>query len=389
MAKLVAIGMIAIIAAINVAGTRKSTDFQNWTTAIKVGAIVLISVLLLAGGKGFHGATVALPAFDKTSLLAIGAATIGVLWAYDGWIYVTFSAGEVVEPQRNFARGIIVGTLAVVALYLLVNVAYIAALGPARSAASERIAADAAVAVLGPWAGKLVALAILISIFSSTHAMVLTASRVYFAMARDGVFFKRMGEISPRWNTPAFAILTSSIWAAALAATGRFDELMTDVVFTAFAFYALGAASIFYYRRREPNAVRRFRTPGYPWTPLLFIGAGAAIVANTVIGTPGRAFVGTALVVSGAPVFLVLAITEDEGAAKSKSLLTPRTPIHADKRSAPIGLCPARSDAHQRAQCLDRRKLRRYHSCAPLLKSVLAHSGAPTNAVAQWAEPRR
>lgn len=303
LAKAVAIGMIAIIAAINVAGTRKSTDFQNWTTAIKVGAIVLISVLLLAGGKGFHGATVALPAVDKASLLAIGAATIGVLWAYDGWIYVTFSAGEVVEPQRNFARGIIVGTVAVVALYLLVNVAYIAALGPARSAASQRIAADAAVAVLGPWAGKLVALSILISICSSTHAMVLTASRVYFAMARDGVFFKRMGEVSPRWNTPAFAILTSSIWAAALAATGTFDDLMTDVVFTAFAFYALGAASIFYYRRREPNAVRRFRTPGYPWTPLLFIGAGAAIVANTVIGTPGRAFVGTALVVSGAPVF--------------------------------------------------------------------------------------
>jgi basic amino acid/polyamine antiporter, APA family len=130
--------------------------------------------------------------------------------------------------------------------------------------------------------------------------MVLTASRVYFAMARDGVFFKRMGEINPCWNTPAFAILTSSIWAAALAATGTFDELMTDVVFTAFAFYALGAASIFYYRRNEPDAVRRFLTPGYPWTPLLFIGAGAAIVANTVLETPRRAFVGTALVVSGA-----------------------------------------------------------------------------------------
>jgi basic amino acid/polyamine antiporter, APA family len=302
-AKVVAIGMIAVIAVINVVGTRKSADFQNWTTAIKVGAIVLMSALLLRGGNGLIGTTVALPTFEKSSLLAMGAGMIGVLWAYDGWIYVTFSAGEVVEPQRNFARGIIVGTAAVVALYLLANLAYIAALGPERSAASERIAADAAVAVLGPRSGKLITLAILISMFSSAHATVLTASRVYFAMARDGVFFKRMGEISPRWNTPAFAIVTSSIWAAALAATGTFDELMTYVVFTAFAFYALGAASIFYYRRHEPDAVRPFRTPGYPWTPLLFIGAAAAIVANTVLENPWHALVGTALVVSGAPVF--------------------------------------------------------------------------------------
>lgn len=163
---------------------------------------------------------------------------VGVLWAYEGWHYVTFSAGEVLEPQRNFARGIIVGTAALVGIYVLANIAYIAALGPMRSAESTRIAADVAAVVLGPRAGKLIAVAILISIFSAANATVLTASRVYFAMARDGVFFQRMGEINPRWNTPAFAIVASCIWAAVIAATGTFDELLTYVIFTGWGFYA-------------------------------------------------------------------------------------------------------------------------------------------------------
>ena len=126
-------------------------------------------------------------------LMALGAAMLGVLWAYEGWHYITFSAGEVIEPQKNFARGIIVGTAALIGIYLLANVAYVAALGVQRSAASERIAAEAVSQILGPGAGKLIALAILISMFSAANAVVLTASRVYFAMAQDGVFFKRMG----------------------------------------------------------------------------------------------------------------------------------------------------------------------------------------------------
>jgi APA family basic amino acid/polyamine antiporter len=268
-----------------------------------VGAILIMSVLLLRGGNGLDGAGFVLPTVEISSLVAMGAAMVGVLWAYEGWHYVTFSAGEVLEPQRNFARGIIVGTAALVGIYVLANIAYIAALGPMRSAASTRIAADAATVVLGPRAGKLIAIAILISIFSAANATVLTASRVYFAMARDGVFFQRMGEINPRWNTPAFAIVASCIWAAVIAATGTFDELLTYVIFTGWGFYALGAASIFYYRRREPDTVRPFRTPGYPFTPLLFILAAATIVINTVWLNPRRALVGVGLVLLGAPVF--------------------------------------------------------------------------------------
>ncbi|HEY7638583.1 MAG TPA: amino acid permease [Steroidobacteraceae bacterium] len=302
-AKTVAVGMVIVITVINVLGTRQSADVQNWTTVLKVGAILVMSVLLLARGTGLAPASLVPSTMDFSLLSAMGAAMIGVLWAYEGWHYVTFSAGEVIEPQRNFARGIIVGTAALAAIYLLANLAYVAALGTARSAQSERIAADAVAAILGSGAGKLIALAILISMFSAANATLLTASRVYFAMARDGVFFSKMSEVHPRWNTPAFAIVASSVWTAVLTATGTFDQLLTYVVFTGWIFYGLGAAAIFYYRRTEPNAARPFRVPGYPWTPLLFIVAAGAVVVNTVFVAPGRALVGIVLVLLGAPAY--------------------------------------------------------------------------------------
>lgn len=301
--KAVAVAMIIAIAAINALGTRRSANLQNVTTAIKVGAILLMSVLLLMRGDGLNDVGAALPAREGSLLMALGAAMLGVLWAYEGWHYITFSAGEVIDPQKNFARGIIVGTAALIGIYLLANVAYIAALGVQRSAASERIAAEAVSQILGPGAGKLIALAILVSMFSAANAVVLTASRVYFAMAQDGLFFKRMASIHPRWKTPAFAIVASCAWAAILAASGTFEQLLTYVVFTGWAFYALGAASIFYYRRHTADAPRPFRVPGYPWTPLIFILTAAAIVLNTLFVHPGRAVMGVGLVLLGVPVY--------------------------------------------------------------------------------------
>lgn len=301
--KVVAVTMIIAIAAINALGTRRSANLQNWTTAIKVGAILLMSALLLFSGDGLSEPAAALPGIQGSLLTALGAAMLGVLWAYEGWHFITFSAGEVIDPQRNFARGIIIGTAALIAIYLLANVAYVAALGVQRSATSERIAAEAVARILGPGAGKLIALAILISMFSAANAVVLTASRVYFAMARDGLFFERMAAIHPRWQTPAFAIVASCAWAAILAATGTFEQLLTYVVFTGWAFYALAAAAIFYYRRREPDALRPFRVPGYPWTPLVFILTAAAIVLNTVFLRPGQTAIGIGLVLLGIPVY--------------------------------------------------------------------------------------
>jgi APA family basic amino acid/polyamine antiporter len=144
---------------------------------------------------------------------------------------------------------------------------------------------------------------ILVSMFSAANGITLTAPRMYYAMGRDGVFFKSLGNVHPRWNTPAFAIVASSVWAIALAATGTFEQLLTYVVFVGWIFYALGAACVFVLRAKAPGAPRPFRVPGYPWTPALFIAAAAALVLNTMAAQPWRAAIGLGVVLLGVPVY--------------------------------------------------------------------------------------
>jgi APA family basic amino acid/polyamine antiporter len=304
--KLVSIGMILVIAAINIRGTRQGASVQNWSTLAKVAGILVMSVALIARGRGFEGDVRIWPATMTTSLLsAIGLAMIGVLWAYEGWQYATFSAGEARDPQRTFPRAIVTGTAVLIGLYLLANVAYIAALGPEGVQGSDRVAATSVAALFGPAAGGLIAVVILISMFSAANGLALTAPRCYYTMARDGVFFSKLAEVHPRYRTPAFAIGASAAWAILLAATGTFEQLLTYVVFSGWIFYGLGGLSIFVFRRREPNAARTFRVPGYPLTPALFVAASAAIVVNTLATQPGRALIGLAVVLAGAPVYFL------------------------------------------------------------------------------------
>ncbi len=283
--KPVAVLMIAIVTAVNVWGTRKSSDLQNWTTLIKASAVVILSAVLLTLGHHAHELPAALPATQHGSALfsAFGLAMIAVLWAYEGWQFGTYSAGEVIDPQKSFPRAFLIGSLLLVALYLVANIAYLIALGPAASTASDAIAANAASTVLGPWAGKFVALAILISVFSSTNSVILTAPRVFYAMANDNLFFKKLAEVHPRFGTPANAIVALGVWSAILACAGKFAELIGGVIFIGWIFYGLGAAAIFPLRRKSPNAKIPYRVPGYPFTPFLFVLAAAAIVANAII----------------------------------------------------------------------------------------------------------
>ena len=315
MAKVIAVLMIVVIAAINVRGTRQGSSVQNWSTGLKTGAILVMSLALLARGRGLSSGVTMWPAdFTPGLLSGIGLAMIGVLWAYEGWQYVTFSAGEARDPQRIFPRAIVVGTAVLIAIYLLANVAYVAALGPAGVAGSKRVAADSVTALYGANAGKLIAAVILVSMFSAANGLTLTAPRLYYAMSRDGVFFRKLAEVHPRFRTPAFAIIVSSAWAALLAATGTFEQLLTYVVFSGWIFYGLGAMSIFVYRKKMPDMHRPFRVPGYPLTPLLFILASAAIVLNTLFTQPGRALVGIAVVLIGVPAYLIWKRRLDSGA---------------------------------------------------------------------------
>jgi len=302
--KVVAVAMILVVMIINVRGTRQGANVQGVATAIKVAAILVMSVLLIAVGHGFAATPTLWPAQWNGSLLAgVGFAMISVLWAYEGWQYVTFSAGETKDPQRVFPLGIGVGTALLIGIYVLANVGYIAALGADGAMKSDRIAAEAMAALFGPAAGKLIAAIILVSMFSAANGLTLTAPRLYYSMSRDGLFFRKLAEVHPRFNTPAIAIVASSIWAMILAATGSFERLLTYVVFVGWIFYALGALAIFAYRRREPNMPRPFRTPGYPITPILFVLSAATIVINTIVTQPRNVIFALALMLLGVPAY--------------------------------------------------------------------------------------
>ncbi len=304
----IATALIVLMAVINVRGTRESASVQNMATGIKVVAILLMSAILFALGDGGASAAVAsAPAaapVTGASFSGVGLSIIAVLWAYEGWQYVTFATGESTDPQRSFPRAIVLGTATLIVIYLVANFAYLAALGPARVAASERVAGEAVAQVLGPAAGGVIALAIIISMYSAAHATVITSPRVYYSMARDGLFFRQLAEVHPRFGTPALAIMASCAWAIILALSGTFEQLLTYVVFVGWIFYALGAAAVIALRIKRPAAERPFRVPGYPVTPVVFVLAAAAIVLNTIVEQPRQSALGIGVVLLGAPAYL-------------------------------------------------------------------------------------
>jgi len=284
----VAVLVIAVVTAVNVWGTRKSSDLQNVTTLIKVGIVLVLGAILLALGfsQGKHVSEIPPVMGSSLSEYALfssfGLAMITVLWAYEGWQFGTYSAGEVIEPQKCFPRAFLYGSLVLVGLYLFAVFAYLVALGPKAAMESDAIAAAAAKAVLGGWAGKLVAAAILVSTFSAANSVMLTAPRVFFAMSNDDLFFKKLAEVHPRYGTPAAAVLALGIWSAVLAIVGEFAKLTNGAIFIGWIFYGLGAAAIFPIRRASKAKALPYRVPSYPFTPLIFVLAAAAIVGNAI-----------------------------------------------------------------------------------------------------------
>jgi basic amino acid/polyamine antiporter, APA family len=296
--------VIAIVTVLNIRGTRRSADVQGVATTLKAGVIVLLAVTFIVAGPGGQQPVAWWPArVSLTALSGLVTGMIGVLWAYEGWQYVTFSAGETIDPQRTFARGIVVGTLILIGLYVLANVGYLSALGPVGVTSSDRVASESASIVIGPWAANAVSAVILVSIFSAANGTVLTLPRLFFAMARDGVFLARLAEVHPRFGTPAVAIVSTSLWSSVLVLSGTFEQLFTYVVFMSWLWFALAALAIFAYRARAPHAPRPFRTPGYPVTPILFVLAALVIVVNTIVAQPVQSLIGLALALLGVPAY--------------------------------------------------------------------------------------
>jgi APA family basic amino acid/polyamine antiporter len=239
---------------------------------------------------------------------------VAVLFAYEAWHVVSFVAGEMKKPQRDLPRSLFYGSAIVMLVYVFANLGYYHVLSPAEIRGSDAVAALAVRKLLGPIAASTISLLILVSILGSMNGMILTGPRVYYAMARDGVFPRAFGRISDRFRTPMLALFIQGIWAAVLALSGSYQQIFTDVIFTAWIFYGLGVAAVLVLRRTQPQLVRPFCVPGYPWVPLLFCAAAIGLVLDIVIQQPAGAFIGVGLVACGIPVyFLSIRSSTDRG----------------------------------------------------------------------------
>ncbi|MFZ3265925.1 MAG: amino acid permease [Terriglobales bacterium] len=310
-AHLVGLILIVILTYVNVFGLRWGALLQNVSTWTKFTAMAVFVVLGFAIGKGHWsnfnaqasgGITMGLSPGQLISALGVGL--IAVFWAYDGWVYITWVAGEVKEPRRNVPLAMVFGVLAVGAIYLAMNMVYVYALPLSEVAKHETIAHAAATALFSPGAAVWLSAMIAISCFSAAATCTLSGARVYLAMAQDGVFFRRMAVIHPKWRTPAFSLIGQGIWAAILTLSGRYDQLYTYVIFGMVLSYTLTVIGLFLLRWKRPDIPRPYRCTGYPWLPGIYVLVGAAWTLNTIITRPTEAFWGAAIVAAGVPLYL-------------------------------------------------------------------------------------
>jgi APA family basic amino acid/polyamine antiporter len=308
---IVALVFIAIVTWINVRGLRSGALLQNVATWAKFVAMASFVVLGFAIGKGHWSNIVAAPPGGLTMglspgqlLSAFGVGLIAVYWAYDGWVYITWVAGEVKNPRRNVPLAMVTGVVIVGVIYIAMNLTYIYAMPLAEVAKHETIANSAAVVLFSPTAGAWLSVMISVSCFGAMASCVLSGARVYFAMAKDGIFFQRMAEVHPKWRTPAFSLIGQSLWAAVLTLSGRYDQLYTYVIYGMVLSYTLTVIGLFVLRWKRPDIPRPYRCSGYPILPAIYILIGAAWTVNTIVTRPTEAFWGTAIVLLGVPGFL-------------------------------------------------------------------------------------
>jgi APA family basic amino acid/polyamine antiporter len=303
---LVALSAIAAQTAVNIFGVRRGALLQNLATWTKFGAIAAFVLLGLVVGKGSWGHySTPLPSVPRyPSLLAgMGVALIAVFWAYDGWVYITWVAGEVQEPQRNLPRSLTAGLVLVGVIYLAINAVYLYALPMSGIVSTTTVAETAAAALFSASAGRWLALVIAISCFGAMASCILSGARVYYAMAEDGVFFHALARVHPRWRTPVWSLVLQGVWAAALALSGRYDQLFTYVVFMMVLSYVLTVAALFVLRRKLPNAERPYRCAGYPWVPGFYVLLGGAWAINALVEKPMEALAGIVIVSLGVPFY--------------------------------------------------------------------------------------
>lgn len=311
---LLSVATVAILTLINAVGVNVSQGVANIFTTLKllaIAAIILVSWFFYDPERvrlSLDLANNVPPDLSKGLLLAL----IGVLWSFGGWHHATYVAGETIKPQRTVPRAMLLGALIVTITYVLVNLAYMILLPLAEIQESTRVAGDAIGAVVNG-GGKIVAVAIAVSVFGTISIYTMSAPRIYYAMAQDGVFFKELAKVHPRFRTPTIAMYIQALWAILLLLFwGTFENLITYVTFMDIAFMALAGASVMLFRKRMPDAERPYRTWGYPVVPLIFVLVSSAFVINTLIEQPKQAIAGLVVLGLGVMVYSLVRFRKDE-----------------------------------------------------------------------------
>jgi APA family basic amino acid/polyamine antiporter len=311
--KTVAVGAILALSALNSASVRSGVALQNLFCALKLLALAaLILVGLSSSQANFKSLSMSAPTLDLPLLSTFGLALVGVLWAFDGWNCVSFVSGQVREPGRSLPLALLAGLSVVTLVYLLANLTYLAVLGAEgmASAPNDRVASTAAQSFAGDWGARGIAAGILVSTFGCLNGMIMSSPWVYYAVAKDGLFFSIFARTHALRGTPQAAIWAQGLWSGALALSGTYDQLFTYVVFVSWVFYAMAVASIYVFRLREgAPPPGHYRTWGYPWTPALFILAALGLLANTLHTAPVPAVLGLLITAAGIPVHAVFART--------------------------------------------------------------------------------
>ena len=296
---------IALTAIFNLVGVRLAALVQNGTTVAKYGALLFIIIVSLAMGLPTSGGhfTPAAPA-GSFNIAPFGLALVSVLWAFDGWADLSFVAGEVKDPRRNMPRALIGGTLAVIAIYLLANIAYLSVLNIDEIRTSPLVAADVAQRLIGPAAVVFVSLAVMVSTFGTLNGSMMTGPRILFAMAADRLLFAPVAKVHPKFETPYVAILTTAVLGILFVMTRTFEQLADAFVTAIVPFYALGVAAI-WPLRKQASYDPSFRVPLYPVVPALFVLATIFLLANAIIDPSSRwATLGVlGVIIVGIPVY--------------------------------------------------------------------------------------
>ena len=304
--KSIAIASIIILTIINVIDVKSGARFQNWFTFTKIASIIIVILLglFLDGGSTQNLS----PFFNDQSSFSslvgpLGLAMVAVLWTFDGWIFITYVAGEVKNPGRNIPLSIIYCMIIIVSVYLALNYVLVFALGFDKMIGSELVMSDAASIFLGNKGGAIITIIILISLIGANNGFILTSARINYAMAKNKLFFKQAASIHPKYKSPSNALIIQCVWACILTFTGTFNQLITYIIFASWIFYGMSAGAVIILRFKNPELKRPYKTPLYPWIPIIFILFAIFLTINTIMEAPRDAGIGTILILAGLPFY--------------------------------------------------------------------------------------